>query len=148
MQHKAVYLLFCKFTLRVSGVNHIPSSVLHKTVTTASGTGHTSVQNGRARPVRREVAAQKLWPVPEAVVTVLCTPDYGCGWHPIRVAWACRIINRLLCVGSRWTIININLNFVCVLYTKFFKLMSKGEPLSLLFLWSYLINFGISGCLN
>jgi len=22
MQHKAVYLLFCKFTLHVSGVNH------------------------------------------------------------------------------------------------------------------------------
>ena len=26
-----------------------------------------------------EVAAQKIWPVPEAVVTVLCTPDDGCG---------------------------------------------------------------------
>jgi len=40
MQHKAVYLLFCKFTLHVSGVNHTPSSGVHKTVTTASGTGH------------------------------------------------------------------------------------------------------------
>ena len=27
----------------------------------------------------REVAAQKICPVPEAVVTVLCTPDDGCG---------------------------------------------------------------------
>ena len=26
-----------------------------------------------------EVVAQKIWPVPEAVVTVLCTPDDGCG---------------------------------------------------------------------
>jgi len=44
--------------------------------------------------------------VPEAVVTVLCTPDGGCGWHPKHVQWTCRIINRLLCVASRWTIIN------------------------------------------
>ena len=48
------------------------------------------------------------WPVQEAVVTVLCTPDYGCGWHPKHVEWTCRIINRLLCVASRWTIINID----------------------------------------
>ena len=41
MQHKAVYLLFCKFTLHVYGVNHTHH---HKTVTTASGTGHFFVQ--------------------------------------------------------------------------------------------------------
>jgi len=46
--------------------------------------------------------------VPEAVVTVLCTPDDGCGWHPKHVRWTCWIINRLLCVASCWTIININ----------------------------------------
>ena len=34
------------------------------------------------------------------------TPDDGCGWHPKHVKWTCRIINRLLCVASRWTIIN------------------------------------------
>ena len=44
--------------------------------------------------------------VPEAVVTVLCAPD-GCGWHPKHVEWTCRIINRLLCVASRWRIIDI-----------------------------------------
>ena len=27
----------------------------------------------------------KIWPVPEVVVTVLCTPDGGCGWHPKHV---------------------------------------------------------------
>ena len=47
-----------------------PSSGVHKTVTTASGTGHifcaaTSLQRGQA------------WQ--EVVVTVLCTPDDGCG---------------------------------------------------------------------
>jgi hypothetical protein len=32
-------------------------------------------------------------PVPEAVVTVLCTPDDGCGWHPKHVEWTCWIID-------------------------------------------------------
>jgi len=81
-----------------------------------------------AWPRWREVAAQKLaWPrclrhwsaplarleggsctVPEAVVTVLYTPDDRCGWHPKHVEWTRRTINRLLCVASRWTIINID----------------------------------------
>ena len=52
-----------------------PSLGVHKTVTTASGTGHilcaaTSLQRGQAWPRWREV--------PKAVVTVLCTYD-GCG---------------------------------------------------------------------
>jgi len=59
-------------------------------------------------PRWREVAAKKVWPVPEAVVTVLCTRDDGCGWHLKHVKWTCRIINRLLCVAPRWTIINID----------------------------------------
>jgi len=58
-------------------------------------------------PRLKEVAAQKIWPVPEAVVTVLCTPDDGCGWHPKHVEWIYTIIYRLLCVASRWTSINI-----------------------------------------
>ena len=48
-------------------VSTTPIIRLHKTVTTASSTAATSLQRGQA------------WPVPEAVVTVLCTPDYGCG---------------------------------------------------------------------
>ena len=94
-------------------------SWVHKTVTTASGTGHifctvTFLQLGQVRTALltwlrwRKVAAQKIWPVPEAVVTVLCTPDGGCGWNPKHVGWTCRIINRLFCVASRWTIINIH----------------------------------------
>ena len=69
-------------------------------------------QPRQAWPRWREVAAQKIWLVPEIVVTVLCTPDDGCGWHPKHVEWTCRIINRLLCVASRWTIINIVLIFI------------------------------------
>ena len=75
-----------------------PSSGAHKTLTTAS-----SLQP--SWPCWRESAAQKIWTVPEAVVTVLCTPDDGCGWHPKHVEWTCRIINRLFCVASHWTII-------------------------------------------
>jgi len=58
-------------------------------------------------PCWLEVAAQKILPVPEAVVTVSCIPDDGCGWHPKHVNWTCRIINRLFCDASRWTIISI-----------------------------------------
>ena len=57
-----------------------PSSGVLKTVTTASGTGHIfraaiSLQRGQTWSRWREVAAV---PVPEAVVTVLCT-DGRCG---------------------------------------------------------------------
>jgi len=85
-----------------------PSSGVHKTVTTASGIAATSLQRGQAWPRWREVGAQKIWPVPEAVVTVLCTADDGCGWHPKHVEWTCRLIYGLFCVASRWTIINID----------------------------------------
>jgi len=79
----------------------------------------TSIQRGHGKlawPRWREVAAQKIWPVPEAVITVLCTPDDGCGWHPKHVQWTCRIINRLLYVASRWTIINTetNISDICI----------------------------------
>ena len=86
------------------GCQQHPSSGVHKTVTTASGTGHifcAATLEGGSR--------KKIWPVPEAVITVSCTPDDGCGWHPKHVEWTCRIINRLLCVASRWTLINIYL---------------------------------------
>jgi len=51
MQHKAVYLLFCKSTLHVLGVKHTHHQEYTKTVTAASGTGHifcaaTSIQSG------------------------------------------------------------------------------------------------------
>ena len=79
-----------------------PSTGVRETVTTASGTGHifcaaTSIQRGQASLATLE-----------AVVTVLCTSDDGRGWHPKHVEWTCRIINRLLCVASRWTVINID----------------------------------------
>jgi len=65
----------------------------------------TSLQRGQASLATLEGGSCT---VPEAVVTVLCTPDDGCGWHSKHVQWTCRIINWLLCVASRWTIINID----------------------------------------
>ena len=70
MQHKAVYLLFRQVQSTCFGCQLHPSSGVHKTVTAACSTGHifcavTSLQRGQANL--------------EAVVTVLCTPDDGCG---------------------------------------------------------------------
>ena len=59
------------------------------------------VKPSQAWPRWREVTAQKIWPVPEAVVTVLYTLNIGCDWHPKHVKWTGRIIIRLLCVASR-----------------------------------------------
>jgi len=96
MQYKAVYLLFCKFTLRVSGST---TPIIRST--------QNCFHRGQASLATMEGGScTKIWPVPEAVVTVLCTPDDGYGWHPKHVQWTCRLINRLLCVASGWTVIN------------------------------------------
>ena len=174
MQHKAVYLLFCKFTLHVSGVNHThhkeiyfygsvhrwsiliivqryatqsslfiilqvhstcfgcqphPSSGVHKTVTTASGTGPifcAAISLHHDQAVHSTCFECHQHPSPgvnKTFTTIsrsghifcaatslreVCTSDNGCGWRTKHVQWTWRIINRLLCVASRWTIINID----------------------------------------
>ena len=75
MQHKAVYLLFCKFTLHVSGVNHTHHREYTKLkiqppVLVIFFCAATSRQCGQAWPRWREV--------PESVLTVLRTPEDGC----------------------------------------------------------------------
>jgi len=69
MQHKAVHLLFCKFTLRVSGVKHTHHQDTQNCNYSLRYCAATSLQRGQTWPRWREVAAQKIWPVPEAVVT-------------------------------------------------------------------------------
>ena len=49
-------------------------------------------------PRRNEVTAQIIRPVPEAVVTVLCTPDDGCVRHPKHVEWSCSKIKQNACL--------------------------------------------------
>jgi len=105
------------------------TSWVHKTVTTASITGHFFFVQlppcKLAWTCWRAVAAQKIWPVPEAVVTVLCTPDDGCGWHPKHVEWTFRIINRLLFAASRWSVINIHQRCTNHKHKKHWPSMSK-----------------------
>ena len=89
MQHYAgIYLLQNYSTC--FGWPSYPSSGVHKTVTAASGIGHSIratifLQLGLIRPSWRKVIALILWPVPEVAVTVLCTPDDGCDGHPKHV---------------------------------------------------------------
>jgi len=71
-------------------------------------------------PLPLPKVAKLAWPRWREVV--LCTPDDGCGWHPKHVEWTCRIINRLLCIASRWTIINIlGETFLVYIMPRFFK---------------------------
>jgi len=78
-------------------------SGVHKTVTTASGTGAaTSLQRGQASLVTLEGGS--------------CTSTGGCSYSFVYSWWwvwltseICRVNlqnNRLLCVASRWTVIN------------------------------------------
>ena len=43
----------------------------------------------------------------DAIVTILCTPDDGCVWHPKHVEITCRIINRLLCESYDYWIVHL-----------------------------------------
>ena len=72
----------------------------------------TSLQRGQASMAIDSVT--NIWPVPEAVVRVLCTPDDGCDGHPKHVQWTCRIINRLRSVAASWTIANIVVKILIV----------------------------------
>ena len=110
---KSSLFIFLQVHSTCFGCQPHPSSGAHKTVTIASGAGHIFCA---ASPRWKEVAAQKIWPVPEAVVTVLCTPDDGCSWHPKHVEWTCRIINRLLCDASWIKILNFFFVFSFVKY--------------------------------
>jgi len=73
---------FASFPFTSPPVRHrVPSGserAIHKTVTTASGTGHIYCA---ATSLQRSLATFDggSCKVPEAVVTVLCTPDDGCG---------------------------------------------------------------------
>ena len=86
MQHYAGIYLLQNHSI-CSGCPSHPSSGVHKTVTAASGTGHsiwatTFPQRGLIKPRWSKVVAQIVLPVPEAAGTVLCTPDDGCDGHP------------------------------------------------------------------
>jgi hypothetical protein len=73
-----------------SGCCPHPSSRVHNTVTTASGTGHILLQLPSSNVATlEEGSCNNIWPVMEAVVTVLCTRDDRYGQHPKLVEWSC-----------------------------------------------------------
>ena len=37
---------------------------------------------------RQQKVAETVWPVPDAVITVMCAPDNGWSYHPKHVEWA------------------------------------------------------------
>jgi len=87
-----------------------PSSGVHKAVTTASGTGHAVLCS----------YLPPMWPWPrwrEVVAQKNMTSTGGCSYSFMYSWWwvwltpeTCRVnlqINRLFCVASRWTIINV-----------------------------------------
>jgi len=82
-QYAAVYLLQ-NYSTCFGCLSSSSSSGVHQTVTATSGTGHFR-QRDLIRPRWRKVVALTLWPVPEAAITFLCTPDDGCDRHPKHV---------------------------------------------------------------
>ena len=101
-QYADIYLLQVHSTCFGCLLQHPPSGI-HETVTVASGTGHNIWATNKDLKVLiwlrwRKVVAQILWPVPEAAVTVLCTPDDGCGRHPKHVELLCsKLISAYCC---------------------------------------------------
>ena len=58
----------------------------------------------KPKPRWRKIVAEILWPVPEAAVTVLCTPDDVCNGHPKHVEWFS--VNKYLhTVASCWILL-------------------------------------------
>ena len=79
MQQYACIYLLQNYSTCFGCPSHTSSGVL-KTVTAASGTGHSIWATNFL-----QVVTQLLWPVPEAAVTVLCIPDDRCDGHPKHV---------------------------------------------------------------
>ena len=91
MQQNAGVCLLQNYSKCFGCLSH-PSSGVRKTVTAASGTGHITYLSKNLPPTWPICHAggsllhrYVLWPVPEAAVTVLCSPDDGCDGHPKHV---------------------------------------------------------------
>jgi len=101
--------LFTAKSLYMLRVSQHPSSGALKTVPAASSTGHSiGLQRGQIVLIWshwREVAAPILWPVMEAAVTVISTPDDGC--CDTRNMWSDFAVYKYLhTVASGWIFIN------------------------------------------
>ena len=110
-QYASIYLLQNYSTCSECPLH--PSSGVHKPVTAASGTGHITYPGNNLPPAchagLRLLPGYVIRPVPEAAVTVLCTPDDGCNEHPKHVEWFCsKWISAYCCILL--ALINIGIN--------------------------------------
>ena len=76
MHHKAVYLLFCKFTLHVSGVNHTNHQQYTKLGYWSYFCAATSLQRGQGSLATLEGGSCTNT---GGCSYSFCTPDDGCG---------------------------------------------------------------------
>jgi hypothetical protein len=85
-------LFYCRITQHIWGVVHTHHRECIKLYLQPQVQVILSLQlpasNVATWPRWRKVAATIIWPVTKAVVTVLCTPDDGCGQHPKHVEWS------------------------------------------------------------
>jgi hypothetical protein len=84
------------------GCQSHPSSGIHKTVTTACNVAKFDLATLEGGSCTKNITN-----------TGGCSYSFVHSWEwvwltPETIGWACRVINRLLCVASRWTIINID----------------------------------------
>jgi len=82
-QYGGIYLLQ-NYSTCIGCPSH-PSSGVHKTVTADSVTGRITYPGNNLPPACRLLPGYVILSVPEAAVTVLCTPDDGCDGHPKHV---------------------------------------------------------------
>jgi hypothetical protein len=101
----SLYFIFLQDHSIRFGCRPHPSSGVHKTVVTSTGTSLMIVQLPHFNVATLEWGSCTIiWLVPVDVIKVLCTPDDGCGRHPKQVGWSCsKIKYRLHIVASRWT---------------------------------------------
>jgi len=92
-----------------------PSSGVLKTVTTTSGIVQLPPSNVAKLGLATLEGGNctKIWPVPDVVVTVLCTPDDGCGWHPKHVEWTAWSCWREVAAQKIWPVPKAVVTVLC-----------------------------------
>jgi len=94
--------IHCRVTLLISGVT---APIIRSTKNSNRSLRYGNSYFPPTWPRWREVAVRILWPVPEAAVTVLSTPDDGC--CDTRSMWSDFAVNKYLhTVASGWIFIN------------------------------------------
>ena len=99
---------------------------------------------------------KKIWPVPEAIVTILCTPADGCGWHAKHVEWTRRIIDCFVLHLVGRLLIWISVTYLLISFVfdtprqcrryKFVSLKACNLVVTVLCAWSFMFHVGLCYC--